>query len=993
MTARPNLWNPYFIATLAILAAFGVQSALGPHFGSAFTFVPFYFAVMLAAWLGGLNPALFAMALGYGLASYYFISPGSLVIQGRGNLAGLAVYLILSLSMGLLTESLHKVRWHVEEARERLRVTLASIGEAVVATDAAGRITAFNAAAERLTGWQALDALGRDLEAVFRTVNPKSGTIIAKTARRILQGSVMAELEKHVLLISKDGESLAVEESASPIRDEAGATTGLVVIFRDVTAKRRAEEHIRRLAMDAPVGIFQTDPQGNCVFVNERWCEITGLSREAALESGWSATVHPADRKSVFKDWKKNLSAGASFDGEYRFVTPQGHVHWVSGSAVPLWDENGEVTSYLGAIADITDRVKGEKALFESQQQFRAMFELAGIGMVQADISSGKYLRVNPKFCEITGYTRDELLQMTSTHLTHPEDKHRNIKLLDRVLSSEISEWSSEQRYLRKDGTTIWVHVSGTVIFDADKQPIRTVAHIQDITERKLSEENLRSSEKRFRTMADSAPVMIWMCTAEKARSWFNKPWLEFTGKTMDDALGFGWTDGIHPEDRECCSQLFGAAFDARRNVRMEYRLRRHDGQYRWVLDQATPLYRAGGNFDGYIGSAIDIHEKTEVEETLKEADRRKNEFLAMLAHELRNPLATIQYANYVSAIPDGDTDETDYPKLIDDQVKHLARLIDDLLDVSRITQEKIELKARFLDASTVIQQAVAATGALIENRGHQLLLNISPEPMPLVADPTRLEQVVQNLLNNAAKYTPPGGCIEVTARPQGTEIILSVKDNGVGMSAELIPKVFELFTQGDRTLDRSEGGLGIGLTLVRKLVGLHGGTVIARSEGLGHGSEFIVRLPLAPEASPAADVGPAQPPGVRRRLRILVVEDNIHSAKGLTLLLKNEGHSVEMCHHGAEAVRAALQQDPDVVLLDIGLPGMDGYQVARELRQDDHLKHVAIIALSGYGQDRDREMSRDAGFDWHLVKPIDYGLLQTLLSRVEPTRPAPISS
>jgi PAS domain S-box-containing protein len=989
MVSRTSISNPYLLALLAVLVAFGIQTVLGPHFGSVFTFVPFYFGVMLAAWLGGLRPALFAMTLGYALTAYYFITPGSLFVHGKSNLAALAVYLLLSLSTGLLTEFLHKARRHVEETREKLRVTLASIGDAVVATDGMGKIASLNSAAERLTGWQEHEALGRDLEEVFRVQNATTGHPISKTARRILDDGRSVNLEKQIVLISKAGSSIPIEESASPIRDENGEITGLVVIFRDVTEKRQAEEYIRRLAMDAPVGIFQTDARGHCVFVNERWCQITGLSREASLGGGWAASLHPADRNKIFKAWQKTLSAAANFDGEYRFVTPRGEVHWVSGRAVPLRDDSGELSGYLGAVADITDRVLGEKALLESQEQFRAMFELAGIGMVQADPRTGRYLRVNPKFREMTGYSTEDLLQMSFIDLNHPEDKESDLALLQNTILSKISGWSNETRFVRKDGKVIWVHVTGTVSFDADRQPVRTVAHIQDITERKLAEESLRASEQRFRTMADSAPVMIWMSNVEKKCIWFNMPWLDFTGRTMEQELGFGWADGVHHDDLDRCLRLYAEAFGERKSFRLEYRLRRKDNEYRWILEQGIPLYGAGGDFIGYIGSAIDIHEKTEAEEALKEADRRKDEFLAMLAHELRNPLATIQYANYISRLPTIETQDADYSEMIDDQVKHLARLIDDLLDVSRITQDKIALKPLAVDAATIVNRAIVASHPLIEARGHELQVDISDQPMPLLADPTRLEQVVQNLLNNAAKYTPQGGRIAITARPDQAEMVLTVKDNGVGMSRELIPKVFELFTQGDRTLDRSEGGLGIGLTLVRKLVEMHEGTVTARSEGLGRGSEFTVRLPLGAAIGqvPADDNG-QQAAISASPLRILVVEDNIDSARTITLILKTAGHHVEMCHNGFDAVIMAKEFDPDVVLLDIGLPVRDGYQVARELRQDERLKHITIIALSGYGQLRDRELSRQAGFDRHLVKPVDFSVLLSLLTRIEPNRP-----
>ena len=323
-------------------------------------------------------------------------------------------------------------------------------------------------------------------------------------------------------------------------------------------------------------------------------------------------------------------------------------------------------------------------------------------------------------------------------------------------------------------------------------------------------------------------------------------------------------------------------------------------------MDQGIPLVGPRG-FMGYIGSAVDIHEKTEAEQALVEADRRKDDFLAMLAHELRNPLTTIQYANRVSRLTKGAGHDASCAEMIEAQVKHLGRLIDDLLDVARIAKNRIELQAATLDAADVVARAIEASRPLVERRRHRLHVRVDPGPLPLVADATRLEQIVQNLLSNAAKYTPPGGRIDVAARQEGSTFVLSVKDNGAGMPGELVAKVFEPFTQGETTIARSQGGLGIGLTLVRKLVELHGGTVNAQSSGLGQGSEFTVYLPLA--ASGQAGEPPdraAEPPAVHRPLRILVVEDNVESAVGLARLLEHAGHATAVCHSGGEALDAA---------------------------------------------------------------------------------------
>jgi two-component system CheB/CheR fusion protein len=376
----------------------------------------------------------------------------------------------------------------------------------------------------------------------------------------------------------------------------------------------------------------------------------------------------------------------------------------------------------------------------------------------------------------------------------------------------------------------------------------------------------------------------------------------------------------------------------------------------------------------------VDIDRRQEIEEALRDADRRKNEFLAMLAHELRNPLAAIQYAVNLSALPGVTRDGFDWSEAIVRQVQHLARLVDDLLDVSRIMQGQIRLQREPVDAAVVIRQAAESLRVAIEEKQHVLTLDLPSDSLPLFVDPIRLEQVFQNLLNNATKFTKRGGRIHITGQADAEDAVITIADTGIGMPEDLIPRVFDLFTQGDRSLDRSQGGLGIGLTLVRQITEMHNGSVSATSEGIGRGSTFTVRLPLATQAGskPIESQELATKNGTSKR--ILVIEDNLAVAQTLGLLLKSDRHKVELCHSGTAALETAQCFLPDVVLLDIGLPGKDGFQVAREIRSDERLRDSRIIALSGYGQDTDRQTARAAGCDEHLVKPVDFQHLRLMI-------------
>ncbi len=377
------------------------------------------------------------------------------------------------------------------------------------------------------------------------------------------------------------------------------------------------------------------------------------------------------------------------------------------------------------------------------------------------------------------------------------------------------------------------------------------------------------------------------------------------------------------------------------------------------------------------------LAEREDMVTTLHEADHRKDEFLAMLAHELRNPLASIANATKLLKSDTDTESHTWATAVIDRQVRQLSHLIDDLLDVSRITQGKIRLRMAVLDAATILERACESVRPLITKRHHHLTCDYPHGSLWLQADATRLEQIITNLLTNAAKYTPDGGHITLAAVREGTEVVIRVKDDGMGIAPQRLPEMFQLFTQGERSAARSEGGLGIGLTIVQKLTELHAGSIHAHSEGADLGSTFTVRLPAA-SAAPApqatAPVTPVTAAAFTPR-RILIVDDNVDSAHGLGRLLGRAGHHITLAHDGVGALVQMQTRSPETIILDIGLPGMDGYEVARRIRRGEHGSHVQLIALTGYGQEEDRQHALLAGFDHHLIKPVDIPELKKLLS------------
>ncbi len=437
------------------------------------------------------------------------------------------------------------------------------------------------------------------------------------------------------------------------------------------------------------------------------------------------------------------------------------------------------------------------------------------------------------------------------------------------------------------------------------------------------------------------------------------------------------------------------------------------NGTERAIDDSAAPIKDEQGQIIGVVLIFRDVSERRRDEErlrqsaaqfrqladenarlveALKESDRRKDEFLAMLAHELRNPLAPIRNAVHIFRAKSPPVPELQWAtEVIDRQVHQMTRIVDDLLDVSRITRGKIELRKERVELAAIVNSAVEASRPIIEKWGHELTVTVPPQPIQLEADLTRLSQVLSNLLNNAAKYMDQAGCIWVTAERQDDQVLIRVKDTGIGIPTEMLPHIFDMFTQVDSSLERSEGGLGIGLTLVQRIVEMHGGTVEARSEGLGKGSEFVVRLPVAVAVEgqgpreAAADEEEVVAPAPRR---ILVVDDNRDAADSLGTLLRMFGNEVHTAHDGLEAVGAAAAFQPHVVLLDIGLPKLNGYEAARRIREQKGGSDMVLVALTGWGQEEDRRRSKEAGFDHHMTKPVEFADLQKLLAEASPSRP-----
>jgi PAS domain S-box-containing protein len=638
-------------------------------------------------------------------------------------------------------------------------------------------------------------------------------------------------------------------------------------------------------------------------------------------------------------------------------------------------------------VRDVTERGRAD----ELNSHLAAIVESSDDAIVSKSLE-GVILSWNRGAERIFGYRADEVIGRPIHILIPPERIAEEPRILERLKRGERIDHYETVR-VAKDGRRVDISLTVSPIRDSRGRIFAASKIARDVTERRIVREALTTSEERMRQLLSLMPAAVYTCDLEGRITFYNLRAAELWGRSPDDgdtdqrfcgSYRLYHLDGspVLPDETPMAEAVRTGKSARDREVVVE----RPDGSRIIASVNIDPLFDASGQRCGAINVFQDVSDRKRSEEALKLADRRKNEFLAMLAHELRNPLAPIRNAvQLLRRLGPQDPQLQHARDVIERQTQHMARLVGDLLDTARITRGKITLRREPLELMHVIGRAMETSRPLIEARRQHLAVSLPKEPVRLRGDVIRLAQVVSNLLSNAAKYTEEGGHIWLIADVEQGEIVVRVRDDGMGIPAAFLPYIFDLFTQAERSLDRSQGGLGIGLALVRSLVELHGGRVQAFSSGPGMGSEFVIYLPLLTEEIREPEVGRAVPrhsglmPSAHHR--VLVVDDNIDSAESMALLLKLGGHEVQLAHDGQAALDIARMFQPNVVLLDIGLPRMDGYEVARRLRNDPALQKTVLIALTGYGQAEDRRQSKMAGFDHHFIKPVDPEALEALIN------------
>ena len=906
-----------------------------------------------------------------------------------GTVSGVIVQGIDLTGQRLAEAGLARLTAEAELQRRMYEIVLSNTVDFVYLFDLDGRFTYANKSLLELWGKTLSEAVGCN----FHDLDYPADVATRLQTQILTVIRTGTPLRDETIYKSPSGKSAYYEYIFVPVMGENGKIEAVAGSTRDISDRKRAEESLR--ASEQRYRALVTATSDVVYSMSADWLEMQPLDGRGFLVSTdkpitkWlSQNVPEFEQERVWSTIQQAILARDTFELEHQVIRADGTLGWTFSRAVPILDATGTIVEWFGTASDVTRRKQAEFELRDIRSRMEAALSAGAIGTWSWDIQADKFYG-DISLCRMFSVGPEVASGGTLATISesiHPDDQARVRQLIDQVIQ-DGSQYEANYRVKQPDGSWRWVTARGQVERNATGQATRFPGVVIDVTDWKRTEENLsrvtEESERRkrlYEAILSSTPDLAYVFDLEHRFTYANEALLRMWGRTWDEAIGKTcleldyepWHAAMHAREIE---QVKQSRLPIRGVVPFHGTFGRRMYEYIFV-----PVIGTNGEVEAVAGTTRDVTERNDSEEALREADRKKDDFLALLAHELRNPLAPIRNGLQVMRLADGNLEVIAKARdMMDRQMSHMVRLIDDLLDVSRITRNRMELRRDRVFLADIVSHAVEASAPAVHEAEHELSVIVAEEPVLLEADLTRLAQVLSNLLTNSAKYTPRGGKIWLTAHQSDNEAIIEVRDTGIGIPSKALPTICDMFSQVDRSTERSKGGLGIGLALVKGFVEMHGGSVTAESED-GKGSTFTIRLPKVVENSPETQIveSDVTPQHVARR--VLVVDDNHDGAQSMAMMLRIMGDDVAVAHDGVEAVAAAERFLPDVILMDIGLPRMNGLDATRKIRDAPWGKCMKIFALTGWGQESDREHSRLAGCDGHLVKPVNLEDLVKLL-------------
>jgi PAS domain S-box-containing protein len=1171
-TSRARL-VAYGTAVLATGPSLVLRLSLDPWLGTYAPHMTFFPAVILSAYLGGLGPGLLATVLGAASGAYFLFGPNFSLASGEpGEVYALGLFVLAGAVISGLTESLHRSHHRVAASERRYAVTLGSIGDAVIATDTRARVTFLNPAAEALTGWPAAAAIGHPLTEVFRIVNERTREPAEDPAARVLRTGTVAGLANHAALLARDGRETPIDDCGAPIIDDRGTIAGVVLVFRDVTQRRRAEEaeavrrvnerinlalrgsnvgvyehempdgdpdrprhyvnmwellgyegpppgreaiidlvgpedrdraaellrrattgagteyelefraphrdgserillargtavrdatgkpirfvgtHIditglrraeealrdseqrwRGLTEALPQLVWSAGPDGSCDYFSTQWTAHTGVAEPELLGWQWLETLHPEDRAPTRAFWLGSVAGRHAYDVEYRVRRRDGEYRWFKTRGVPIRDSGGHIVKWFGTCTDITDLRQTEEALRESEERFRGTFENAAVGIANVD-PTGRFVRVNEKYCAIVGYTRDELIQKTVQDVTHPDDLEASLPPLWAVLRGESPDFAIEKRYLRKDGSVVWVELFASLQRDPAGKPAYSISVIQDISDRKRLDAELREAQEaeaerarlaelgrdvgialsQGNTLCEllqpCAEAMVRYLDAALARVWCLPP----DGAVLELQASAGMythLDGAHARIPLGRFKIGRIAQERQPVLTNEAQTdpcisdpdwARREGLVAFVgyplmvndrllgvlgVFSRNPLsgavLQALESVAGVIALGIERKQQDaelrQARDVAEAANRAKDEFLANVSHEIRTPMGAILGMTELTLDTELTDDQRQYLTTVKVAADNLLGIINDLLDFAKIEAGKMELDPADFSLRAVVAGTLRALAVRAHNKGIELIHQVRPDvPDALVGDAGRLRQVLLNLIGNAIKFTGTGE-VEVSAEiaedpaPEMVGLRFAVRDTGIGIPKDQQQRIFRAFEQEDTSTTRRYGGTGLGLTIAARLAALMGGTITVDSAP-GRGSTFAFTARFGRQPAPVGRV-PTRHPDLLRDRSVLVVDDNATNRHILAEWLRGWQMRPAAVGDAPAALDALRQASSDgrpypLVLLDARMPDVDGMTLAEQIRRDPAMFATRIILLTSGDRPGDMTRARELRIA-HLLKPV----------------------